>query len=121
MKLAVSLLAADFKMKSGGECTRILRDGKESFTWHFSTTNAHGQDIAAFLKAWENPVGEGKERPEAMVCFLLAQEAMLSRHHILSESHKVPVQSFRQRGENRLFYTPKLKPEDRTRLARMAS
>ena len=121
MKLAVALESAGFRFKPGGECTRLERDGKESFTWHFDTVNGDGQEVAAFLRAWEHPLDEGKPYPDAMTRFLLARETLLLRHNLLTQSHGVPLQKFRQRGENRLLYTPRLKPEDRARLQAMAS
>lgn len=121
MKLAVSLLSAGFTLKPGGECTRILRDGKESFTWHLETTNASGEHIAAFLKEWETPVESVAPIADPMTCFRVAREAMLGRHWLLTESHRVPAQNLRERDGKRLLYTPKLRPEDRAYLARIAS
>jgi hypothetical protein len=122
MKLAISLHAAGFAFKPYAECTRMTdSQGRESFTWHFETKNTDGEDIVAFLTAWENPLGEGIERPSNMTCFLVAREAMFSRHHIISESHKVPNGSLANRGDKRLVISPKLGRNERNRLAEMAS
>lgn len=120
MKLAVSLLAAGFPLKHGGECTRLMKEGRESFTWHFCTVSARGEDIVPFLQAWEKPVSDAAP-VDPMSAFLVAREVMLGRNWLLSESHKVPAQHFRERDGNRLLYTPRLKPEDRARLAQLAS
>jgi hypothetical protein len=121
LKLAVSLHAAGFPFKQDGECTRIVRDGGESFTWHFEPVNREGGKIADFMRAWENPEAEGIERPEPMVCFLLAREAMFTRTHVISESHKVPQHMLLQRGDKRLLVTPRLGRTERESLAKMAS
>ena len=121
LKLAVSLHAAGFPFKQDGECTRIVRDGGESFTWHFEPTNHAGGKIADFRRAWENPEAEGVERPDPMVCFLLAREAMFTRTHVISESHKVPKHMLLQRGDKRLLVTPRLGRTERESLAKMAS
>ena len=121
MKLAISLHAAGFPFKPNAECTRRSDNGRESFTWHFEVKNTDGEEIADFLRAWENPIGESITRPSNMVCFLLAREALFTRGHILTESHKVPVQQLRNRGDVRLAVTPKLGREERMRLAQMAS
>jgi hypothetical protein len=121
MKLAVSLHSAGFAFKPNSECTRITNEGKESFTWHFNSTNADGESVSDFLRAWENPIGEQILRPSSMVCFLLAREALLSRTHIISESNRVPNQILRNRGDKRLTYTPKLGASERKQLAQLAS
>ena len=117
MKLAVSLHAAGFAFKQHCECTRITDIiGRESFTWHFETKNSDGEQITDFLRAWENPIGEGIMRPSNMVCFLLAREAMFSRTHIISESHRVPNQNLFNRGDRRLAVTAKLGREEKAEL-----
>jgi hypothetical protein len=121
MKLAVSLHAAGFAFKRDSECTRLKRNGVDSFTWHFETTTIDGEPIADFLRAWENPIGESVPRPSNMVCFLLAREAMFHRTHIISESHKVPSQMLLNRGDKRLMVTPRLGREERQKLAEFAS
>jgi len=121
MKLAISLHAAGFAFKANAECTRLTNEGRESFTWHFNTTNTDGEDLSDFLRAWENPVGEGIPRPSNMVCFLLAREAMFSRTHIISESHRVPNQLLRNRGDKRLVFTPRLGAAEKQHLAQLAS
>ena len=122
MKLAVSLHAAGFAFKQDCECTRLTDiHGRESFTWHFETKNQASEQITDFLRAWENPLGEGLERPSNMVCFLLAREAMFSRTHIISESHRVPNQNLFNRGDRRLAVTTKLGREEKAKLAALAS
>ena len=121
MKLAVSLHAAGFEFKKDAECTRLTKNGLESFTWHFETKNTDGEDLTDFLRAWENPIGEAIPRPANMVCFLVAREAMFTRTHIISESHKVPAQMLLNRGDKRLMVTPRLGKEERTKLAQLAS
>ena len=122
MKLAISLHSAGFAFKQSAECTRITdAKGRESFTWHFETKNGAVEDISDFLRAWENPIGEGIPRPSNMTCFLLAREAMFSRTHIITESHKVPNQMLLNRGDKRLAVTPKLGRDERQRLAQLAS
>ena len=122
MKLAISLHEAGFAFKRDAECTRMTdAQGRESFTWHFETKNGDKEDVSDFLRAWENPIGEGIPRPSNMVCFLLAREAMFTRDHVISESHKVPNQRLLNRGDKRLAYTPKLGRSERERLAQLAS
>lgn len=122
MKLAISLHCAGFAFKANAECTRITdAQGRESFTWHFETSNGDGEAISDFLRAWENPMGENLMRPSNMICFLLAREAMFSRTHIISESHKVPNQKLHNRGDKRLAVTPRLGRKERDRLAQLAS
>ena len=121
MKLAVSLHAGGFPFKKDAECTRITQNGIESFTWHFEPKNDAGEDLADFLKAWENPIGEGIPRPSNMVCFLVAREAMFTRTHIIAESHKVPAQMLLNRGDKRLMVTPRLGKAERLKLAQLAS
>ena len=122
MKLAVSLHAAGFPFQPNAECTRMTdNQGKESFTWHFRATNSEGDDISSFLRAWENPIGEGIARPSAMTCFLVAREAMFTRTHVLTESHKVPNASLRNRGDQKLIISPRLGRKEREALQRIAS
>ena len=121
MKLAISLHAAGFAFKANAECTRLTNEGRESFTWHFETKNTDGEDLSAFLRAWEHPAQEGIPRPSNMVCFLLAREAMFSRTHIISESHRVPNQLLRNRGDKRLVFTPRLGAAEKQHLAQLAS
>lgn len=121
MKLAISLHAAGFAFKANAECTRLTTEGRESFTWHFETKNTDGEDVSDFLRAWENPTGEGIPRPSNMVCFLLAREAMFSRTHIITESHRVPNQLLRNRGDKRLAFTSKLGRTVRQHFAQLAS
>ena len=121
LKLAVSLHAAGFPLKYGGEVTRIVREGTESFTWHFNGSNDLGEKIADFVAAWERPAPAGTQRPGSMECFLLAREVMFSRTHIIAESHKVPRHQFYNRGDIRLAVTPRLSREERQKLAQLAS
>ena len=121
MKLAISLHAAGFAFKQNAECTRLTNEGRESFTWHFETKNTDGEDVSDFLRAWEDPTAEGIPRPSNMTCFLLAREAMFSRTHIITESHRVPNQLLRNRGDKRLAFTSKLGRTERQHLAQLAS
>ena len=121
MKLAVSLLAAGFSLKLNGECTRLKKDDRESFTWHFNTINAVGQEIVEFLVAWEKPIEETNQAVDPMTSFLVARETLIARTWLVNESNKVPTQSFREVKGNRVLYTPRLRREDRQRLAQLAS
>ena len=122
LKFAVALHAAGFPYKApGAECTRIVKDGRESFTWHFRDVNAEGRSIRDFVAVWEQEAPESMGRPDSMTCFFLAREIMFSRTHILSESHKVPAHKLLERGDKRLMVTGRLGREERDGLARLAS
>jgi hypothetical protein len=121
MKLAVSLLAAGFSLKTNGECTRLKKDERESFTWHYNTVNAVGQEIVEFLIAWEKPIEETNQAVDPMTSFLVSRETLVARTWLVNESNKVPTQSFRESKGNRVLYTPRLRREDRQRLAQLAS
>lgn len=121
LKLAISLHAAGFPFRGGSECTRLLRNGKESFTWHFHGTNSENEEIAPFLRAWEQSAPEGLARPSNMACFLLAREVMYARTHVIAESHLVPRHTLMSRGDKRLMITPRLSREEREKLAELAS
>jgi hypothetical protein len=118
LKLAVALHAAGFGFKKDSECTRIMNDGRESFTWHFDGTNSDGESINSFLLAWEKP-NEGTSRPSNLACFLLAREVMYNRTHIIAESHRVPQHLLLQRGDKRLLVTSRLGREEKASLAAM--
>ena len=121
LKLALSLHAAGFPFRNGSECTRLLRNGKESFTWHFHGTNSEGEEISPFLRAWEQAAPESLQRPSNMVCFFLAREIMYARTHVIQESHLVPRHTLMSRGDKRLMVTPRLSREEREKLAALAS
>jgi hypothetical protein len=113
LKLAVSLRAAGFEFKApGAECTRMVRDGKTSFTWHFRDRNASGDHIGSFVRAWAEEAPDSMGRPDAMTCFYLAREVMFSRTHIITESHKVPEQLFRSCKDKPFLHTPRLGREE---------
>jgi len=121
LKLAVSLHAAGFPFREQAECTRLLHEGRESFTWHFRTTNGEGRKIDEFVSQWEKPASEDLPRPDSLVCFFLAREIMFARTHIIAESHRVPQHRLLQRGDKRLLVTGRLGREERDGLARLAS
>jgi len=121
LKLAVSLHAAGFPFKPGSECTRLVKDGRETFTWHFHGINDSGKEIASFIRAWEEKAPGELERPSDMVCFFLAREVMFNRTHIIAESHNVPRHTLLQRGDKRLLVTSKLGKEEKASLAELAS
>jgi hypothetical protein len=121
LKLAVALHAAGFAFRHGSEVTRIVLSGRESFTWHFHTTNSEGRHIAEFLQQWEKEADASSVRPDSMTCFLLAREVMFTRTHIIAQSHAAPEQIFYQRGDKRLIVSKRLGREEREALARMAS
>jgi hypothetical protein len=121
LKLAVSLHVAGFPFVQNGECTRIVKDGKESFTWHFKGFNAEGQEISSFIKAWEQPASESLANPDPMIRFFVAREAMFSRTHVITESHLVPAHRLLPRGSKSLLFTPKLGRQEKERLSQIAS
>ena len=121
LKLAVSLHAAGFRFREQAECTRLLHEGRESFTWHFRTANHEGRKIGEFLSQWEKEAPETMGRPDSLTCFFLAREIMFARTHIIAESHRVPQHRLLQRGDKRLMVTGRLGREERDGLARLAS
>lgn len=121
LKLVMALRAAGFKLRYGGECTRLLAEGRESFTWHFEGHNEQGEHISHYLRLWEQVAPEGLQRPEPRVCFLLAREVMYDRTHVISESHAVPQHRLLNRGDKRLLVTPRLSRAEKEALAEMAS
>lgn len=120
LKLAVALHAAGFPFREQ-ECTRVVYNGRESFTWHFRDTNHEGRSIAEFVGVWEREAPASQGRPDGMTCFYLAREIMYARTHIIAESHKFPVQKLLNRGDARLMVSERLSREDREALARLAS
>ena len=121
LKLAVALHTAGFPFVQDGECTRIVKDGKESFTWHFRGENDLGEKIIDFVKAWEQPAPAELANPSPMIRFLVAREAMFARTHVITESHKVPAHRLLSRGSRSLLVTPRLGREERNKLAQLAS
>lgn len=121
MKLACALHAAGFSFKKNSECTRLNENGRQSFTWHFEPVNGEGEKIEQFLKAWENPEGEGIPRPSNMICFLMAREVLFNRTHIIAESHKIPEHLLLNRGDARLAVTTGLNRHERNQLAQLGS
>jgi hypothetical protein len=121
MKLAVALQVAGFPFKKDAECTRFTdSQNREIFTWHFETVNSDGEKIVNFLPAWESD-GLDIPRPSNLISFLIARESMFVRSHVMSESHKVPRASLRNRGDKQLLVSARLRREDRLKLAQLAS
>jgi hypothetical protein len=119
LKLAIALRDANFPLWEGAECTRILNQGRETFTWHFQGTNDNGDKIQDFVKEWEKPTS--LPRPDALTCFFLAREVMFDRTHVISESSKVPQHRLLPSGEVQLLVTPRLGREEKEALRAMAS
>ena len=121
LKLAVSLHAAGFPFRPESEVTRIMHNGRETFTWHFCGTNKSGDQIVDFLKQWDKEAPEHLTRPDAITCFFLARENMFCRTHIIAESHKAPQHMLLERGDKRLLVTSGLSRADRQSVAALAS